>query len=89
LKTISAEYRAVFTSTDKREPRRINKIDNPISIDTVEVIGSIPVAPTSLLLSIHLARKFRHQEVYFLSSSDTLPPEKCKSGKCLTSARID
>jgi hypothetical protein len=45
LGTISAEYRAVFTSTDQREPRRISKIDNPGYLDTVEVIGSIPVAP--------------------------------------------
>jgi len=28
------------------ERRRINTIDNPTYLDTVEVIGSIPVAPT-------------------------------------------
>jgi hypothetical protein len=46
LGTISDEYHLERTRIKQREPRRINKIDNPDYLDTVEVIGSIPVAPT-------------------------------------------
>jgi len=47
LGTLSAGYRAKRGTTVQEEQRRINKMANPRGIDTVEVIGSIPVAPTS------------------------------------------
>jgi hypothetical protein len=45
LGTISAEHHQKPTRMVQDELRRINTIDNPRYLDTVEVIGSIPVAP--------------------------------------------
>jgi hypothetical protein len=59
LGTISAEYLPVFTSTDQREPRRISNIDNPGYLDTVEVSGSIPVAPIGSIRYCYLEMTIR------------------------------
>jgi hypothetical protein len=48
LGTITAEYQLKPCTTVQEEQRRVNKIDNRREIDTVEVIGSIPVAPIDL-----------------------------------------
>ena len=40
----------------QEERRRINNIDNRTYLDTVEVIGSIPVAPTLFLNQLHSSR---------------------------------
>src|SRR5262249_23938125 len=45
LGTISAEHHQKPTRIVQDELRRINKMDNRTHLDTVEVIGSIPVAP--------------------------------------------
>jgi hypothetical protein len=44
LGTTSAEHHQKPTRIVQDELRRINTIDNPTYLDTVEVIGSIPVA---------------------------------------------
>ena len=38
------------------EPRRANKMHSFYYLDTVEVIGSIPVAPTLFLNQLHSSR---------------------------------
>jgi len=48
LETISAEHRQKRTRIVQGKQRRINKIDNPNYLDTLEVIGSIPVAPIAV-----------------------------------------
>src|SRR5438552_16486165 len=48
LATISAEHHRKPTRMVQDELRRINTTDNPTYLDTVEVIGSIPVAPIVL-----------------------------------------
>ena len=47
LGTISAEHHQKRTRIVQGERRRITNIDNRTYLDTVEVIGSIPVAPIS------------------------------------------
>jgi hypothetical protein len=46
LGTLADENQAKRGTTAQEEQGRINKIDDLAKIDTVEVIGSIPVAPT-------------------------------------------
>jgi hypothetical protein len=46
LGTISAEHHQKLTRMVQDELKRINTIDNPSYLDTLEVIGSIPVAKT-------------------------------------------
>jgi len=51
LSPISAEHQRNRATRRQETPRRINKIDDLRDLDTVEVIGSIPVVPIFLLQS--------------------------------------